>query len=175
MSFFEVRRAPRCAFVTDPARFVANASRLRVAGGMSVSILRASRNPSRGKPALGVGGTPRHDAANHPEHHRRRIVLRHASPHGRHLRGGPVAPPVPAPRASVVASTAGSARALHAGGRIGNIAPGMEVDLVAIDLASTPAIGPRRGSVGRTVPDDHGGDDRAVKGVRVGGVKRRRF
>ncbi len=37
-------------------------------------------------------------------------------------------------------ATQGSARALHADHLIGNLAPGMEADIVAIDLASTPAI-----------------------------------
>ncbi len=35
-------------------------------------------------------------------------------------------------------ATQGSARALHADHQIGNIAPGMEADIVVVDLASTP-------------------------------------
>jgi guanine deaminase len=70
-------------------------------------------------------------------------------------------------------ATQGSARALHAEDRIGNIAPGMEADLVVIDLASTPAI---EQSVGRAediwqavFPTIMMGDDRAVRAVWVGG------
>jgi guanine deaminase len=73
-------------------------------------------------------------------------------------------------------ATVGSARALHAEGRIGNIAPGMEADLVVIDLASTPAIaqaGARAGDIWQALfPTIMMGDDRAVAGVWVGGAKR---
>ena len=76
-------------------------------------------------------------------------------------------------------ATQGSARALHAETRIGNIAPGMEADLVVIDLASTPAIAQASARAedlwGALFPTIMMGDDRAVKGVWVGGVKRRRF
>jgi guanine deaminase len=40
-------------------------------------------------------------------------------------------------------ATAGSARALHLGDRIGTLAPGYEADLCVLDLASTPAIAQR--------------------------------
>ncbi|MBC7674854.1 MAG: amidohydrolase family protein, partial [Rhodoferax sp.] len=57
--------------------------------------------------------------------------------------------------------------------QIGNIAPGMEADLVVINMASTPAI---EQATRRTVdiwqalfPTIMMGDDRAVKAVWVGG------
>ena len=75
-------------------------------------------------------------------------------------------------------ATVGSARALHAEHRIGNIAPGMEADLVVIDLASTPAIAQAAGRAedvwGALFPTIMLGDDRAVRGVWVGGVARSR-
>ncbi len=70
-------------------------------------------------------------------------------------------------------ATAGSADALHMGDKIGNIAPGMEADLVVLDLASTPAIAQRTAHA-----DDIWealfatimmGDDRAVADVWIGG------
>lgn len=70
-------------------------------------------------------------------------------------------------------ATQGSARALHAEERIGNIAPGMEADLVVIDLASTPAIEQATRRAGdlwqQLFPTIMMGDDRAVAEVWVGG------
>lgn len=70
-------------------------------------------------------------------------------------------------------ATVGSARALRAEDRIGNIAVGMEADLVVLDLASTPAIAQavtRAGSIWEELfPTIMMGDDRAVKAVWVGG------
>ena len=70
-------------------------------------------------------------------------------------------------------ATVGSARALHAEHQIGNIAPGMEADLVVIDLASTPAIEQatrRADDIWQAMfPTIMMGDDRAVKAVWVGG------
>ena len=70
-------------------------------------------------------------------------------------------------------ATVGSARALRAEDRVGNIAVGMEADLVVLDLASTPAIAQavaRAGSVWEELfPTIMMGDDRAVKAVWVGG------
>ena len=65
-------------------------------------------------------------------------------------------------------ATQGSARALHADHLIGNIAVGMEADLVVVDLASTPAIAqataPRRRPSGRQIfPTIMMGDDRAIR------------
>ena len=75
-------------------------------------------------------------------------------------------------------ATVGSARALHAEGQIGNIAPGMEADLVVIDLASTPAIEQatrRADDIWQAIfPTIMMGDDRAVKAVWVGGMLRSR-
>ena len=71
-------------------------------------------------------------------------------------------------------ATVGSARALHLGDRIGNLAPGMEADLVVLDLASTPAIAQRAAraddiwdAVFATIMM---GDDRAIRAVWVDGV-----
>ena len=70
-------------------------------------------------------------------------------------------------------ATVGSARALHAETQIGNIAVGMEADLVVIDLASTPAIAQasqRADDIWQAIfPTIMMGDDRAVAAVWVGG------
>jgi guanine deaminase len=72
-------------------------------------------------------------------------------------------------------ATQGSARALRCEDRIGNIAPGMEADLVVIDLASTPAIeqATRRAEDlwQHIFPTIMMGDDRAVAEVWVGGKR----
>ncbi|MCX7287304.1 MAG: guanine deaminase [Rhodobacterales bacterium] len=73
-------------------------------------------------------------------------------------------------------ATQGSARALRCEDRIGNIAPGMEADLVVINLASTPAIeqATRRAEDlwQALFPTIMMGDDRAVAEVWVGGNRR---
>ncbi len=72
-------------------------------------------------------------------------------------------------------ATAGSARALHLGDKIGNLAPGMEADIVVIDLASTPQIAQRAARAEdfweQLFPTIMMGDDRAVRAVYVGGEK----
>ncbi|WP_145109413.1 guanine deaminase [Cereibacter sediminicola] len=73
-------------------------------------------------------------------------------------------------------ATAGSARALRAEDRIGNLAPGMEADIVVVDLASTPAIeqATRRAETiwQALFPTIMMGDDRAIRAVWVGGRPR---
>lgn len=73
-------------------------------------------------------------------------------------------------------ATQGSAQSLLADDRIGNIAPGMEADLVVIDLASTPAIAQataRAGDLWQALfPTIMMGDDRAVHAVWIGGKLR---
>ena len=70
-------------------------------------------------------------------------------------------------------ATVGSARALRADHQIGNIAPGMEADLVVVDLASTPAIEQATGRAGdiwqALFPTIMMGDDRAIRAVWIGG------
>ncbi len=70
-------------------------------------------------------------------------------------------------------ATVGSARALHADTQIGNIAPGLEADLVVIDLHSTPAIAQavtRAADLWQALfPTIMLGDDRAVHSVWVAG------
>lgn len=70
-------------------------------------------------------------------------------------------------------ATQGSAQSLRLGDRIGNIAPGMEADLVVIDLASTPAIAQatdRAGDLWQALfPTIMMGDDRAVAAVYAAG------
>jgi len=70
-------------------------------------------------------------------------------------------------------ATVGSAQALHLGDVIGNIAPGMEADLVVLDLASTPAIAQRSAHADdiweALFPTIMMGDDRAVVDVWIGG------
>jgi guanine deaminase len=71
-------------------------------------------------------------------------------------------------------ATVGSAHALRADTLIGNIAPGMEADLVIVDLQSTPAIAQatmRAKDIWQAVfPTIMMGDDRAIRDVRVAGV-----
>ncbi len=70
-------------------------------------------------------------------------------------------------------ATQGSARALRAEARIGNLAPGMEADITVIDLASTPAIAQRNARAKdiweSLFPTIMMGDDRAIRAVWVGG------
>ncbi|MFV0512167.1 MAG: guanine deaminase [Jhaorihella sp.] len=70
-------------------------------------------------------------------------------------------------------ATVGSARALRMDDRIGNAAPGMEADLVVLDLASTPAIAQRAARAEdiweALFPTIMMGDDRAVAEVRITG------
>lgn len=71
-------------------------------------------------------------------------------------------------------ATAGSARALRLDDRIGNLIPGMEADLVVLDLASTPAIAQRAARAEdfwqALFPTIMMGDDRAVRAVWAGGT-----
>jgi len=70
-------------------------------------------------------------------------------------------------------ATAGAARALGLEDRIGNLAPGIEADIVAIDLASTPAIAQRSNRAGdfweALFPTIMMGDDRAIRQVWIAG------
>ncbi|HKL04321.1 MAG TPA: amidohydrolase family protein, partial [Roseovarius sp.] len=70
-------------------------------------------------------------------------------------------------------ATAGSARALHLQDHIGTIAPGMDADLVVLDLASTAAIAQRHAQASdiweALFPTIMMGDDRAVKQVYIAG------
>ncbi len=73
-------------------------------------------------------------------------------------------------------ATQGSARALRLDHRIGNIAPGIEADLVVIDLASTPAIAQRAERAEdiweALFPTIMMGDDRALRDIRIMGAPR---
>ncbi len=70
-------------------------------------------------------------------------------------------------------ATAGSARALRLDDRIGTLAPGMEADLVVLDLASTPAIAQRNARAENiweaVFPTIMMGDDRAVRATFIAG------
>ena len=70
-------------------------------------------------------------------------------------------------------ATQGSAQALRVADRIGNLAPGMEADIVVIDLASTPVIAQRAARAEdiweAIFPTIMMGDDRAIAAVWVGG------
>ena len=72
-------------------------------------------------------------------------------------------------------ATVGSARTLHADHQIGNVAPGMEADLIVLDLASTPAIAQRSDHADdiweAVFPTIMMGDDRAIAEVWIGGRK----
>ncbi len=70
-------------------------------------------------------------------------------------------------------ATQGSARALHLDDRIGTLAPGFEADIIAVDLASTPAIA-QRAARAETLwealfPTIMMGDDRAIAAVYAAG------
>ena len=72
-------------------------------------------------------------------------------------------------------ATQGGARALDLDGAIGNLAPGLEADLVVLDLASTPFIAQRMASV-RDIGEALFvqmtlGDDRAVRQTWIAGRK----
>lgn len=72
-------------------------------------------------------------------------------------------------------ATAGSANALHMGDRIGWLEPGYEADIIAVDLASTPAIA-QRAARADTIweaifPTIMMGDDRAISAVWAAGQK----
>lgn len=70
-------------------------------------------------------------------------------------------------------ATQGSARALHMEDKIGNLAAGMEADIVVLDLASTPDIAQRSARAGdiweAIFPTIMMGDDRAVKATWING------
>jgi len=72
-------------------------------------------------------------------------------------------------------ATAGAARALRVDDKIGNLAPGMEADLVVLDLASTPAIAQRAARAQTPwealFPTIMMGDDRAVREVWIAGQR----
>jgi guanine deaminase len=74
-------------------------------------------------------------------------------------------------------ATAGSAQSLHASDRIGTIAPGMEADLVIVDLASTAAIEQatrRAEDIWQAIfPTIMMGDDRAIHATWVNGTPTR--
>ncbi|OOY11186.1 guanine deaminase [Thioclava marina] len=74
-------------------------------------------------------------------------------------------------------ATQGSAQAIRMGDRIGALAPGMEADFIAVDLASTPAIAQRAARAEdiweAIFPTIMMGDDRAIAGVWTLGEKRR--
>ena len=69
--------------------------------------------------------------------------------------------------------SSGAAQVLRIDQRVGNIAVGMEADLIAVDLASTPAIAQRAERAGdfweALFPTIMMGDDRAIAGVWVAG------
>ncbi|MBY6152136.1 guanine deaminase [Vannielia litorea] len=74
-------------------------------------------------------------------------------------------------------ATTGSAKALRMEAEVGTLAPGSAADIIALDLASTPAIA-QRAARARDIwealfPTMMMGDDRAVKAVWVNGVSRR--
>lgn len=71
-------------------------------------------------------------------------------------------------------ATEGSARALRLQGQIGTLAVGSEADIVALDLASTPAIAQRADRAGdiweALFPTIMMGDDRAIEATYVAGT-----
>jgi guanine deaminase len=72
-------------------------------------------------------------------------------------------------------ATAGSARAMRMEDKIGNLAAGMEADIVVLDLASTPAIAQRSARAEdlweAIFPTIMMGDDRAISAVYLAGQR----
>lgn len=72
-------------------------------------------------------------------------------------------------------ATCGSAKALHLQHHIGNIAVGMSADMIALDLASTPAIAQRSARANdiweEIFPTIMMGDDRAIAATYIAGEK----
>ena len=72
-------------------------------------------------------------------------------------------------------ATQGAADAMGMGGAIGNLAAGMEADLVVLDLAATPVIAQRAARADSfweaLFPTIMMGDDRAVADVWLNGVR----
>lgn len=70
-------------------------------------------------------------------------------------------------------ATQGSAKALNLHDKIGTLAPGMEADLIALDLASTPAIAQRHARANdiweAVFPTIMMGDDRAIAATYIAG------
>lgn len=70
-------------------------------------------------------------------------------------------------------ATVGAARALRIDAQVGNIAPGMEADLIVLDLHSTPAIAQRAERAEsfweELFPTIMMGDDRAIRAVWING------
>ncbi|KMK67810.1 guanine deaminase [Puniceibacterium sp. IMCC21224] len=73
-------------------------------------------------------------------------------------------------------ATVGSADTLHMGDRIGNLAPGMDADLMVLNLTSTPAIAQRADRANdiweALFPTIMMGDDRAIHDVWINGCRR---
>jgi len=73
-------------------------------------------------------------------------------------------------------ATGGSARAMRLEDKVGNIAPGMEADLVVLNLASTPEIAQRATRAEdiweAVFPTIMMGDDRAIESVWINGQRR---
>jgi guanine deaminase len=72
-------------------------------------------------------------------------------------------------------STRGSAESIHLDKKIGNLAPGMEADILVLDLHSTTAIS-QRANQSKNIwelifPTIMMGDDRAIKDVFIKGEK----
>ncbi len=71
-------------------------------------------------------------------------------------------------------ATAGSAASIHLDDKIGRLAPGYEADIIAVDLASTPAIAQRAAraeTIWEAIFNHHDGDDRAISAVWARGRK----
>ena len=72
-------------------------------------------------------------------------------------------------------ATQGSAEALRISGKVGNLAAGMEADLVILDLASTAAISQRHARANSfweaLFPTIMMGDDRAISEVWINGIR----
>ena len=72
-------------------------------------------------------------------------------------------------------ATAGSAAVLRQSHRLGRLAPGMDADLIALDLASTPAIAQRSAQAEdiweAVFPSIMMGDDRAIAGIWIAGQR----
>ena len=108
-------------------------------------------------------------------HRRRHVVLDHDDAE-RSLQGGADEPPYADAGHAFYLATRGTARAMYIEDKVGSLAPGMEADIVVLDMKSTPIIRYRmefaKDILEALFVQMTLGDDRAVKATYVAGELR---